>query len=281
MTIARSRYVVTGAGGYLGPRVVAALLERGHEVHAIVRPGSTAATPEGAIREETDVLSPEFDPRSWGGADGVVHLAWQDGFAHNSPAHMSQLSAHYRLLTTAAEAGCPRIVALGTMHEVGYWEGAVNEATPTNPLSLYGVAKDALRRSLLLAMPKSTSFAWARAYYIFGDDRRGNSIFRKLLEAADDGRTTFPFTSGTNRYDFIRIEELGRQIAALTETTDVSGVVNCCSGEAVPLARKVEQFIQENQLDISLEYGAFPDRSYDSPAIWGDASVITEVMARG
>ena len=213
--------------------------------------------------------------------DGIIHLAWQDGFLHNSPAHLGQLSAHYRLLTAAAESGCPRIVALGTMHEVGYWEGAIDAATPTNPLSLYGVAKDALRRALPLAFPSATSLAWARAYYINGDDRRSNSIFHKILEAADQGQAVFPFTSGKNKYDFIRVEELGRQIAALSDASDVTGTVNCCTGQPVSLADKVEEFIAENNLPIALEYGAFPDRPYDSPGVWGDATVIEKVMARG
>lgn len=280
MKNSRLRYVVTGAGGYLGPHVVTALIERGHEVLAVVRPGSSSSTHPDAVRVEADILSPEFDVRVWGSPDGIVHLAWQDGFTHNSPAHIGQLSAHYRLLTAVAEMGCPRIVALGTMHEVGYWEGAIDATTPTDPLSQYGIAKEALRRALPLALPSTTSTAWARAYYIYGDDRRSNSIFRKILEAADEGRTTFPFTSGKNRYDFIRVEELGRQLAALTDATDVTGTVNCCTGEPVSLAEKVEQFITENDLPISLEYGAFPDRPYDSPGTWGDATIIREVMAR-
>jgi len=166
------------------------------------------------------------------------------------------------------------------MHEVGYWEGAIEAATPTAPLSQYGIAKEALRRSLALAVPSSTSLAWARAYYIYGDDRRSESIFRKLLDAADEGRTEFPFTTGKNRYDFIRVEELGRQIAALTDAEDVTGTLNCCSGIPVSLADQVERFIADNGLGLTLKYGAFPDRAYDSPGVWGDAAVIREVLAR-
>lgn len=273
--------VVTGAGGYLGPHVVSALADRGHEVVAVVRPGSSTTIDRRATRFEADILADEFDVRSWGPAPKLVHLAWKDGFVHNSPAHMSQLSAHFRLLTSAAHAGTTRIVALGTMHEVGYWEGAITADSPTDPKSQYGIAKDALRRSLPLALPEAVSLAWARAYYIYGDDRRSNSIFRKLLEAVDAGKTLFPFTTGKNRFDFIRVEELGRQLAALTEAADVTGTVNCATGEPVSLAEQVEKFIMENELPIALEYGAFPDRPYDSPGVWGDASEITEVMSRG
>lgn len=276
-----SRVVVTGAAGYLGPHVVTALLDRGHDVVAAVRAGSGRGLDPRAEVVEADILAPDFDAARFGELPhAVVHLAWKDGFRHNSSAHMSQLSAHFDLLTGLAERGVARIVALGTMHEVGYWEGAIDAATPTDPLSLYGIAKDALRRALPLAVPSTTSIAWARAFYIYGDDRRSNSVFRKLLEAADAGEKVFPFTSGKNRYDFIRVEDLGRQIAALADAPDVVGTLNCCTGVPVTLAEKVEEFIAENRLPLSLDYGAFPDRPYDSPGVWGDATVIDEVMAR-
>lgn len=276
-----SRVVVTGAAGYLGPHVVTALLDRGHDVVAAVRPGKGEGLDPRADVVQADILAPDFDPSVWGALpDAVVHLAWKDGFRHNSAAHMSQLSAHFDLLTGLAARGVARIVALGTMHEVGYWEGAIQADTPTAPLSQYGIAKEALRRSLALAIPETTSLAWARAYYIYGDDRRSESIFRKLLDAADQGRTEFPFTTGRNRYDFIRVEELGRQIAALADAVDVTGTLSCCSGEPVSLADQIERYIADNDLGITLEYGAFPDRPYDSPGVWGDATAIREVMAR-
>ncbi|TQJ32729.1 NAD(P)-dependent oxidoreductase [Microbacterium sp. SLBN-146] len=276
-----SRVVVTGAAGYLGPHVVTALADRGHEVVAAVRPGRGSELDPRATVVEADILAPDFDPAVWGPTPhAVVHLAWKDGFRHNSAAHMSQLSAHFDLLTRLADRGVRRIVALGTMHEVGYWEGAIQGDTPTAPLSQYGIAKDALRRSLALALPAETSLAWARAYYIYGDDRRSQSIFRKLLDAADEGRSEFPFTTGKSLYDFIRVEELGRQLAALTDAADVSGTMNCCTGEPVSLADQVEKFIADNDLGLHLKYGAFPDRPYDSPGVWGDATVIREVMAR-
>ncbi|ACV80477.1 NAD-dependent epimerase/dehydratase family protein [Nakamurella multipartita] len=274
--------VVTGAGGYLGPHVVSAVLDRGHAVTAVVRPGSTIRLDDRAEVLEADVLRDGIDIPSRGSAGPVtvVHLAWRDGFHHNSPAHMAELSAHYQLLTELPNRGVARIIALGTMHEVGYWEGAIDADTPTQPLSQYGVAKDALRRSLELALPDSVGLVWARAFYIYGDDRRNRSIFARLLQAVDEGQTSLPFTSGKNRYDFIRVEELGRQLAALVDAEDVTGTLNCCTGRPVSLADKVMEFIRENDLPISLDYGAFPDRPYDSPGIWGDASRILDVVAR-
>jgi len=278
-----NRIVITGAAGYVGRHVVRAAADLGYEPVAIVRasrPGN-GIDPRARV-VEADVLNPDFalgDIVPLDEIAAVVHLAWQDGFVHNAPSHMEHLSAHYRFLNDLADRGVPRIAALGTMHEVGYWEGAVTADTPTNPVTLYGIAKDALRRSTVLTIGGRTEYVWLRAFYILGDDRRNRSIFAKLLEAADRGDTEFPFTTGKTLYDFIDVAELGRQIAAAAVSPGVTGILNVCSGEPESLASRVERFIVENDLGLTLKYGAFPDRPYDSPGIWGDASAIREVMA--
>ena len=169
---------------------------------------------------------------------------------------------------------------MGTMHEVGYWEGAIDENSPCNPASLYGIAKNALREATFLSARAHDAVAqWIRAYYIVGDDKFGNSIFSKLLAAAEEGRTTFPFTTGKNRYDFISVDDLGEQIAAIVDQTEVNGVINACTGEPMTLAERVEAYIRENDLNITLEYGAFPDRPYDTSGVWGDPSKIRRILA--
>ena len=59
-----------------------------------------------------------------------------------------------------------------------------------------------------------------------------------------------------------------------------SGIIHCCSGEPISLSKMIEGFIEKNELDIALDYGAFPDRPYDSPGIWGDANVIHQIMSK-
>lgn len=271
--------VVTGAGGYVGRHVITALLDRGFAVRAVVRRAG-AVLDDRATVVELDVLDDGADvERILGdGPAALVHLAWQDGFRHDAPSHMANLSAHVRFLNAAADR-VPRVAVLGTMHEVGYWEGPITAETPTNPRSQYGIAKDALRRSLQLSLPGRTELAWLRCYYIYGDDRNNSSVFTRLLEAVDAGKPTLPFTSGANQYDFIRVEELAAEIAVVATTRGETGVINCSSGTPVSLADQVEGFIRENALPIRLEYGAFPDRPYDSPAVWGDAEDIRRIMA--
>lgn len=272
------KVMVTGAAGYIGRHVVDALLKQNHQVIAVDRVPLEA---DGVTALDIDIFSGDPDIYEKAGRpDSLIHLAWIDGFVHNSKTHLEYLPLHYLFMENMLQGGLPQLVVMGTMHEIGYWEGAIKEDTPTNPLSLYGIAKNALRQSLSVLQAKypAAVFQWLRGYYIYGDDAHSHSIFTKLIQAAEEGKKKFPFTSGRNLYDFIHVDDLAFQIAACGTQREVTGVINCCSGKPVSLAEQVERFIQEQNLDIELEYGKFPDRAYDSPGVWGDAEKIDRVM---
>ena len=279
------KVLVTGSSGYIGRHVVRELLRRGFSVIASDIRRDTANSE--AEYTDRDIFSSDLDIyNAFGKPDALIHLAWEQGFIHGSPTHMERLSAHFTFLKNMADGGLREMTVMGSMHEVGYFEGRIDADTPCNPLSLYGVSKNALRQAMFIeAKQGDFSLYWLRGFYIYGDDARGSSIFAKLIEAAAEGKTEFPFTTGQNKYDFIKIDEFARQIvsAATQRLRDVenpvTGVINVCSGKPVTLAERVEAFIIENGLNIKLQYGAFPDRPYDSKAIWGDDTLIRRILA--
>ena len=102
------------------------------------------------------------------------------------------------------DAGIAKISVMGTMHEIGFFEGSINENTPCHPMSLYGIGKDALRNCVaMMTNGKHTNWQWLRGYYIVGHSEFGCSIFSKITAAEKEGKTEFPFTMGQNQFDFI------------------------------------------------------------------------------
>jgi dTDP-6-deoxy-L-talose 4-dehydrogenase (NAD+) len=69
-------------------------------------------------------------------------------------------------------------------------------------------------------------------------------------------------------------------VVAAVAQDEVNGIINICSGKPESLASRVERFIKENNFDITLEYGAFPDRPYDSKAIWGNNEKIQQILGK-
>lgn len=273
--------LVTGANGYIGSHVVSQLIELGHAVTACDLVFTEKRS--GVAYVECNILQTHSENlfQKLGFPDVCLHMAWRDGFIHNSDKHMQDLSAHFSFLKTLIDGGLKRLAVMGTMHEVGYWEGMIEEHTPCNPISLYGIAKDALRRSIYLyCNSNDCRLQWLRAYYILGDDTKNHSVFSKILQAAKAGSQTFPFTTGKSQYDFISVGELANQIACAVSQDEIFGIINCCTGHPVSLADKAEQFIIEHHLNIRLAYGAYPDRPYDSPVVYGDPTKIREIMKK-
>lgn len=278
--MSKTKVLVTGANGYIGRHVVEQLLDMGADV--LAADFNFDGVDERAQKVEAPIFSGDENIyEQMGKPDVCIHLAWRNGFVHNADSHIEDLPNHYTFLKNMIEGGLKHVVVMGTMHEVGYWEGAIDENTPTNPLSLYGIAKNALRQMVeLLAKKSEVCFQWTRGYYIIGDDIKSNSIFSKIVQAEQAGNKKFPFTTGKNLYDFISLEELAKEIACVSLQTEVNGIINCCTGKPVSLAEQVESFIKEHNFKIRLEYGAYPDRAYDSPGVWGDAKKIKQIMSK-
>lgn len=271
------KILVTGANGYIGSRLVVSLLEMGNEV--IATDFSNEHIDNRAKFIKTDIFADLDFYNIFEKPDVCVHLAWRDGFVHSSMNHINDLSKHFNFIKSMIDSGIKQIAIMGSMHEIGYHEGAIDENTPCKPKTFYGIAKNALREMVETYVEgKNCVFQWLRGYYIFGTDLFGNSIFVKIKKAALEGQKTFPFTTGKNMFDFISIDDMCYQISRTVTQSNVDGIINICSGKPITLGEKVEWYIKENNLDIKLEYGKFKERPTESPCIYGDNSKIKEIL---
>lgn len=271
------RILVTGANGYLGQGIVKCLVDKGHIV--IAADFKTENVDPRAEKIECNLFEIEKPYDFFGQPDALLHLAWRDGFVHYSSAHIDDLPKHYAFIKSFAESGIKQIAVLGSMHEIGFYEGSIREDTPCHPITPYGIGKNALRDLTQMVCKKNNViFQWLRGYYIVGNSKFGSSIFSKITAAVEEGKAEFPFTTGQNQYDFIDYEQFAEQVASAITQDEINGIINICSGYPEKLADRVERFIKENGYHIQLKYGAFPDRPYDSKAIWGDGTKIENIL---
>ena len=85
--------LVTGAAGYIGRHVVKNALDRGYRV--IAADFNFKGVDERAEFCDVPLFGGDADLyRKLGSPDVCIHLAWRDGFRHNSAAHMKDLSSH-------------------------------------------------------------------------------------------------------------------------------------------------------------------------------------------
>ena len=271
------KILVTGANGYLGQGIVKAILETGNQV--VATDLTTENIDKRAMRVSADLFQIEDPYVFFKKPDVLLHLAWRDGFIHYSNAHLEDLPKHFEFIKKMVETDLQTVAVMGSMHEIGFYEGSIDENTACRPESFYGIAKNALRDTTkILAKQNNKNFQWLRGYYIVGNSTFGSSIFSKITKAANMGQKTFPFTLGLNQFDFLDYDDFCTQVAAAVSQSKINGIINICSGRPEKLSDRVERFIKENDYDIKLEYGAFPDRPYDSKAIWGNDTKIRKIM---
>jgi len=85
-----SSIFVTGGTGYIGSRLIPLLANRGHELKAVVRPGSERKIPAHVSIVSADPLQNDSYTESIRGCDTFVHLI---GVPHPSPAKAAQFRA--------------------------------------------------------------------------------------------------------------------------------------------------------------------------------------------
>lgn len=262
------KILVTGANGYLGQGITSKLIDCGNEV--IATDIKDNLIDKRATIKCTNIFDLEDPFNYFDKPDILLHLAWRDGFVHNSVNHLKELPLHYDFIHKMIKGGIKQFAGLGSMHEIGFYEGSINENTPCNPESLYGISKNALRKAVELDCKEKVVFQWLRGFYIVGNSTSGSSIFSKITQAEEDGKKEFPFTMGLNQFDFLNYNEFCEQVVTTVSQKEINGIINICSGRPEKLSDRVERFIKDNDYDIRLNYGAFADRPYDSKAIWGD-----------
>lgn len=274
------KILVTGANGYLGQGIVKHLLD--HNYHVVAADFNIDHVDDRADKKACDLFSITSDPYYYfEEPDVLLHLAWRDGFVHYSNSHIDDLPKHYNFIKAFAESKVSKIAVMGSMHEIGFFEGAIKEETPCNPTTPYGISKNALRElTKMFCCQKDKKFQWMRGFYIVGNSKYGSSIFSKITAAEAEGKEEFPFTMGQNQFDFIDYEDFCERVTRSVTQDEVLGMINICSGRPEKLADRVERFIKENGYKIKLKYGAFPDRPYDSKAVWGDGRKIEEIMSK-
>ncbi len=203
-----ARVLVTGASGFVGSTLVAALSERGWAVRAAARTRLPLA--DACIVGD---LGPDTDWRAaLRGVETVVHLA--------GPAHANYSSAELEraivqgaatLAAQARAAGVSRFVFVSSIKAVAAHAAGrmLSESEPPNPQDRYGRAKLNAEREVLAHLGEAALVL--RPPLVFGVDAKGN--FQHLLRIADTN-IPLPFAGLENLRSLISLDSMVEAIVA-------------------------------------------------------------------
>ncbi|WP_281876819.1 NAD-dependent epimerase/dehydratase family protein [Pseudomonas atacamensis] len=278
------KVLVTGATGFVGRHLVAALLERGCEVRAVGRNAEKAQGMPWINHVEfvaADIHAADLNVVALTeGIDALAHLAWPGLPNYRALFHFEHnLMADYRFIKSAVEAGVSQVLVTGTCFEYGMQSGPLSESTEPRPSNPYGLAKHTLHLFLLnLQQEQPFTLQWARLFYLHGEGQNPNSLLAALDRAIDAGEASFNMSAGEQLRDFLAIETAASHLAAILHQRDFDGVVNCASGHPVSVRALVEQRLHERGATLALNLGHYPYPTHEPLAFWAVTECLQQLL---
>lgn len=217
------RCVVTGAGGFIGFALCRELANQGIEVFSVVRPSTKANIAKLAsftkLVECNLAHIQDLSHMIQGSIDAFFHLAWDGSSGKalcDAERQMSNIQWTCEAVHAASNLGAKRFVFAASLISREALDASVSEEWMA-PNTIYGAAKLAaslMARSLCEELQISYCEAVISNAFGPGEDspRLVNSTIRKLLSGEHCA-----FTSATQLYDFIYIDDAARALAAIGE----------------------------------------------------------------
>jgi nucleoside-diphosphate-sugar epimerase len=235
------RIAILGATGVLGRPVVAKLLERGHEIVAIVRdPARLEARPRvRAVRG--DILDPTSLTVPLAGSDAVLHLATAipraGGQADWVPNDRVRREGTMNLLAAAQRSGRPRYIQQSVaMLLAGPREVIADEDAPLRPTARLESARD------MEDAVRSSGLPWMilRGGAFYG---RGSGRMEDLNRLAREGGLAIPGDGG-DYVSLVHVEDMADAVVRAAESGISRRVLNIVDDRPVSY-RELFEYVAE------------------------------------
>jgi nucleoside-diphosphate-sugar epimerase len=271
--------LVSGAGGFVGLPAVVELARRGAQVHALSRrpdpprvPGVRWHRVDLADGDAVEALVRELSPEQ------LLHLAWytEIGRLWSAPENVFWVECSLRLLRAFVRRGGRRAVIVGTCAEYDWSAaGPLHESrSGLAPVTLYGAAKDALRRVAgAYTEQEGVELAWARPFFLYGPRDPGRLVVSAIhsLLAGE----TLATSAGKQVRDYMHVEDAGGAVAALLDSP-VVGAVNVASGVGVQVGELLDRVVALTGRPELVRRGALPERPGDPPSLVADVARLRD-----
>ncbi len=287
------RYLVTGAAGFIGRSIAAALLARGESVRGVDNFATgkrhNLVGLEAMEFLEGDLSNPAIAERACSGVEIIFHQAALPSVPRSVADPLSTniacVDATLQLLVAARAAGVLRIVYAASSSAYGDTPTLPkHEQMPPNPISPYAVAKltgEYYMRSFARVYGMQT--VCLRYFNVFGPYQDPSSQYSGVLAVFCRrmlaGQTPLIHGDGEQSRDFTFIQNTveGNLLAAHADAAAVSGqVMNLATGERITLNQVVEMLRELTGYSGPVEYG--PQRAGDIRHSLADISLANSQM---
>lgn len=275
--------LVTGANGFVGRALVAALKASGVAVTCLIRDGAVA--PDGVTAVRIGSLRPQdliHAASEIASVDVIFHLAAYG--VHPEQRDIAEMFAvnvagTVAVVEFAKAVGARAVIYSGSCFEYADAIGPtlIQEDAPLTTSALYGSSKAAGGMfAQAVAKEAGISFLWIRLFGIYGPGEGISRIIPYLVSRLRNGERV-DLTPGLQMRDMLFIDDAatGLIAAAKVALEGMVGPMNLCTGEPISIRALAEEvaLTMEAPLDL-LDFGARPYRPSESMWLVGDGQLF-------
>lgn len=255
------RSIVTGATGFIGTALCEELIKSGHEVTAVIRPGSSRRdklreVPVVELALEDISRLPGLAPE----ADVFYHLAWNGSAGSDRESfdiQYSNIRYTAEAIRAAKRCGCRKFIGAGSQAEYGVVHGvAREEETLPYPFMMYGAAKlAAYHMGRLVAEQEGIALLWSRIYSVYGVGENPGTLVNYVIDTLQKGEVP-ELSPCENMWNFMYITDCVRALRLLGETEAAEGIYHVASEDTRILREYVEEIRNIVSPGRELHFGA-------------------------
>ncbi len=269
MEVGDKRFLVTGASGFIGARVVQQLRDAGGSVATLAVRDLDAPALTAAARASD--------------ATHVIHLAgFTDigaSWAQPAACVTANVGATVALLDGLKGSACERFVYVSTADVYGDAPAPFVEDGPIRPRSPYAVSKFAAEQLALLG-PRS---GWppavvVRPFNAYGPGQPANRVVPDVILHALRGADV-EMSQGLQEREFNHVDDIAEGVVRAALAGGVEGLaINLGSGAPVSIRWMAEEILRLMGNPVKPKFGALPERPVEVPVVSADTALARRVL---
>jgi len=272
------RVILTGGTGFVGANLARRLLDDGHELHLLVRPGYNPWRIE-AIRSHLRLQEARLTDKATLASlvskirpDWIFHLAAYGSYPSQTDRHrifQTNIVGTINLVEACLETGFESFVNTGSSSEYGFKDHPPAETESLEPASHYAFTKaSATLFCRYTARERRVNLPTLRLYSVFGPFEEPTRLMPTLILHGKKGELP-PLVEPDVARDFVYAEDVvdAYCLVAGSSAGQTGAVYNVGTGVQTTI-RDVVTLARENLgIETEPQWGAMPNRSWDT-TVW-------------
>lgn len=273
------KVLLTGATGFIGKAFLSLLSRYGIPVVVLGR-HSPEPSPDVSfipcdLLNDVDLKEKVIQAK----CSHLVHLAWnvEHGEFWHAADNLDWVAATCRLTKLFRQAGGVAAIFAGSCAEYGRSDQILLEHLDYgNPQTLYGVAKDSVRRLVMsFGEQHQLRCSWARIFLPYGPCEGPRRIVPSVLTVLSGKRTPFA-TELDSKRDFIHVRDVAEALWVLAQAGE-HDVYNLSSGQATSISELIQQMAALLSADASAFLALGKSDTPAFPVLVGDNSKLLKL----